>query len=148
MKDSLGREPRWNADRCAPGAPGAAVAVSHGRIFIASVGVSPPNLFRSFPFVIAGRRPGNPCGSCARPALPPALCLLKLGIARVQRRAARTARYCERHKWREAIQSEALPWIASSLSLLAMTSDLTSPPVPLFPAAGHPSPPRGDYLEG
>src|SRR5215469_18499017 len=24
MKDSLGREPRWNADRCAPGAPGAA----------------------------------------------------------------------------------------------------------------------------
>ncbi len=24
MKDSLGREPRWNADRCAPGDPGAA----------------------------------------------------------------------------------------------------------------------------
>ena len=71
-----------------------------------------------------------------------------LGIARVQRRAARTARYCERHKWREAIQSEALPWIAWSLTLLAMTSDLTSPPIPLFPAAGHPSPPRGDYLEG
>jgi len=80
MKDSLGREPRWNADRCAPGAPGAAVAVSHGRIFIASVGVSPPNLFRSFPFVIAGRRPGNPCGSCARPALPPALCLLNFDM--------------------------------------------------------------------
>ena len=29
-----------------------------------------------------------------------------------------------------------------------MTSDLTYSPVPLFPAAGHPSPPRGDYLEG
>jgi hypothetical protein len=26
MKDSLGREPWWNADRCAPGDPGAAVA--------------------------------------------------------------------------------------------------------------------------
>ena len=26
--------------------------------------------------------------------------------------------------------------------------DLTYSPVPLFPAAGHPSPPRGDYLEG
>src|SRR5215469_16911768 len=44
MKDSLGREPRWNADRCAPGDPGAAVAASRGRIPIASVGVSPPTL--------------------------------------------------------------------------------------------------------
>jgi hypothetical protein len=44
MKDSLGREPRWNADRCAPGAPGAAVPQES----LASVGVSPPNLFRSF----------------------------------------------------------------------------------------------------
>src|SRR5262249_20954887 len=32
MKDSLGREPRWNADRCAPGDPGAAGPVRHGRI--------------------------------------------------------------------------------------------------------------------
>ena len=35
------------------------------------------------------------------------------------------ARHCERHKWREAIQSEAPLWIASSLSLLAMTRALT-----------------------
>src|SRR5215471_21485734 len=45
MKHSLGREPRWNADRCAPGAPGAAVPVGTAEYFIASVGVSPPNLF-------------------------------------------------------------------------------------------------------
>jgi hypothetical protein len=45
MKDSLGREPRWNADRCAPGDPGAAAPVRRGRIPIASVGVSPPMFF-------------------------------------------------------------------------------------------------------
>src|SRR5215472_14901507 len=81
MKDSLGREPRWNADRCAPHAfearPG---PKARQNTTIASVGVSPPNLFRSFPFVIAGRRPGNPCGRYARAALPPALCLLNFGM--------------------------------------------------------------------
>ena len=45
MKDSLGREPRWNADRCAPGDPGAAAPVRHGKYPIASVGVSPPMFF-------------------------------------------------------------------------------------------------------
>src|SRR5215469_11272234 len=84
MKDSLGREARWNADRCAPGDPGAAVAESHGRIPIASVGVSPPTFsffFRSSLPDITVRRtasrsspvPGNPCRSFAGTALPPAL---------------------------------------------------------------------------
>src|SRR5215469_13487885 len=59
MKDSLGRESRWNADRCAPGNPGAAVAESHGRIPIASVGVSPP----TFSFVLCFRHPCR-SGAC------------------------------------------------------------------------------------
>jgi len=46
MKDSLGREPRWDADSRAPGAPGAAVPNARQKS-LASVGVSPPNLFRS-----------------------------------------------------------------------------------------------------
>src|SRR5690242_12042100 len=52
MKDSLGREPRWNADRCAPGAPGAAAPVRRGRIPIASVGVLLPIFLSFFSFVI------------------------------------------------------------------------------------------------
>jgi hypothetical protein len=56
--------PRWVRGR----------ARRHGLIPIASVGVSPPNFFLSFfPFVIAGRRPGNPCRGHAYAVLPPAL---------------------------------------------------------------------------
>jgi hypothetical protein len=61
-------------------------------------------------------------------------------------------------KRREAIPFLVPLWIASSRSigprfaltrwLLAMMIDLTSSLVSLFPTAGHPSPPRGDYLEG
>ena len=47
MKDSLGREPRWDADSRAPGAPGAAVPNARQKS-LASVGVSPPNLSSSF----------------------------------------------------------------------------------------------------
>src|SRR5262249_45980440 len=52
MKDSLGREPRWNADRCAPLRRGARPWPMPRQKSLASVGVSPPT-FAFVPFVIA-----------------------------------------------------------------------------------------------
>src|SRR5262249_19683739 len=64
MKDSLGREPRWNADRCAPHAFEARPCPSARQRSLASVGVSPPHLLS---VAEAGKRGPPPalrlCGS-------------------------------------------------------------------------------------
>jgi len=69
MKDSLGREPRWNADRCAPGRlqarPWPLATAEY------SLRLSAFRLRISFVRSLSSL-PGNPCGSCAGAALPPA----------------------------------------------------------------------------
>ena len=106
MKDFLGREPRWNADRCAPGAPGAAVAVSHGRRALRL------SAFRLRIFFVLFVR--HPCRSFAGTAHPPAFSRVvsawttassavvtsqrqwrdrRVGIARVLKRIARRIKF-------------------------------------------------------
>jgi hypothetical protein len=63
MKDSLGREPRWNADRCAPAVCRRGRARKARQNTIASVGVLLPILFLSWRAKIKRQAP------------PPALCL-------------------------------------------------------------------------
>ncbi len=46
----------------------------------ASVGVSPPNLFRSFPFVIAGLDPAIHAEVTLAQRFPPALCMRRFSM--------------------------------------------------------------------
>ena len=79
MKDSLGRDPWWNADRCAPLRRGARPWPMPRQKSLASVGVSLPTfafvLTRSpvFPFVMPGLDPGIHVESTPAQRTPPAL---------------------------------------------------------------------------
>ena len=114
---------------------------------LASVGVSPPNFFRSFhslPSVI--RAEAAPCECFHRHLLlqlsmdhrvKPDGDESRSGVTVAWHSSGRKGAPRERvviasaAKWREAIQSEAPLWIASSLTLLAMTT-----PLPTLPHKG------------
>jgi len=70
-------EPRWNADRCAPGAPGAAVPVARQNEKLRLSAFRPRIFFfRSFPFVIARLDPAIHAAVKHAKRLPPSVCLL------------------------------------------------------------------------
>src|SRR5690349_21663973 len=86
MKDSLGREPRWNADRCAPGAPGAAVPVRHGRRALRLSAVRLRFFLSFFPFVIAGPDPAIHAEVTLEKRFPPSVCLRHVSMDHRHRR--------------------------------------------------------------